>query len=202
MPIFCIKFWQLEHFFNCSDLMLPDIMSVLFALLSALTEMAAIANKSDSFRATQLMHRTRCQTSSSVADWWKHGDCCTDCSNSYRHIYHLLLWHGSSKSLYVATTAPLLFLIGERTWREGEEEDRWLRGEGGGTDPAYVLSPPFAASYISLYFCPLVMPVRLWCEVMVCSGLGQRLAAIQELWPGGLQLTRTVHTSDWPIGIA
>lgn len=62
----------------------------------------------------------------------------------------------------VAMTVAYFFLICNRAGREGgREENYWLLGRRGGTDPTHVFSLPFTASYISLYSCPLVMPVQL-----------------------------------------
>lgn len=108
------------------------------------------------------MHHVCCQTITFLADLWKRGDCSTDCSYTYRQKHLSLVtvtW--LIKISDVALTVAYLFLICHRTGREGKEENYWLISRRGGTDPTYVLSLPFTASYISLYFCPLVMPVQL-----------------------------------------
>lgn len=61
----------------------------------------------------------------------------------------------------MAVTVAYLFHTCDRTGREGKEGNHLLLRRRGGTDPTYVLSLSFTASYISLYFCPLVMPVQL-----------------------------------------
>lgn len=103
----------------------------------------------------------------------KRGDCSSDCSCTYRPTHSSLVtvtW--LIKISYVAMTVAYLFVTCNRTGEGGREEGREGRGEGkeenywllvrrGGTDPTYVLSLPFTVSYISLYSCPLVMPVQL-----------------------------------------
>lgn len=140
-------------------------MSELLPCLSEEREMAAIANHSDSCHAAEL-NASCWMTITFLADLWKRGDCSTDCSYTYRQTQlSLVIVTWLIKISDVALTVAYLFLICNRTGRggggEGNEENYWLIGRRGGTDPTCVLSLPFTASYISLYFCPLVMPVQL-----------------------------------------
>lgn len=94
-------------------------MSQLLPCLSAETEMAAITNSSDSCHEAEL-DASCCQTITFRADLWKRGDCCYDCSCTYRQTHLSLVtvtW--LIKISYVAMTVAYFFLIRNRAGREG-----------------------------------------------------------------------------------
>lgn len=153
-------------------------MSQLLQCLFAETEMAAIANTSDS------CHEAELDASCLLSDNYVSSRFMETCwlllwllMHFQIDIYHLLLRHGSSKSFMWLWKWPTSSLyITEQGGREGwRRTTGCLAGEEGLNQLMCCLS-----FHRLLYFSVLlIMPVQLWCEVMVCSGLGQRLAAIQ-----------------------
>lgn len=119
------------------------------------------------------MHRVSCQTIIFGADLWNRSNCHSDCLCTYRHICHLVPWRLIKDSYVAVTVAYFLFLHNRAGCEGGKCTSSSFPGEEGLTSGI-----SFTAEYISLYFCPPVVPVHLRCEVTVCSGLGQRLVTI------------------------
>lgn len=118
-----------------------------------------------------------------------------------RHIYHSLLWHGSSKSLMWLWQWPTSSLyVTEQGGREGREllAARQERRDW----PNSCVIPPL---HCLLYFSVLLSSRHACPALMWGDGVqwpGPEISCHSELWLGGLQLTRIARPSGWPLGIA
>ena len=101
----------------------------------------------------------------------------------------------------VAMTIAYLFLICRRTGREVREKPLAARQERRDWPNLCVIPPlhwllHFSVLLSSRHACPALM----WGDGVQWPG--PEISCHSELLLGGLQLTRIVHTSGWPLGIA
>ena len=146
-------------------------MSHLLPCLSAETEMAVIANSSDSCHAAEL--DASCLLSDNyilsrfIETWWLPRWMLLTLTD--RHIYHLLLWQGSSKSLMWLWLWPTcsLYVTGQGGMAK-QKTTGSSKGEEGLTQLRCYPSP----SVPPIFFCTSVLSsclsssdVRWWCAV-------------------------------------
>lgn len=135
--------------------------------LSAGTEMAAIANSSDSCHAAELdascLLSDNCISSGFLQKTPRRPPPPRWLLTHLQTHLSLVTVTRLIKISYVAMTVAYLFLT--YVTRDGGREKKksyWLASAGEeGLTQLMCYPSPFTASYISLYFCPLVMPVRL-----------------------------------------